>query len=103
LTGSDEWSRFDPSSRAGRLCEIRAKELRREPRQPRIDAELPAGTGIRVAKPLSTQEAFGRVLVDLSRNTSVAPYLVTTAPDVATSTNLAGFINRMGGFAPPRR
>jgi pyruvate dehydrogenase E1 component len=30
----------------------------------------------------------------------VARYLVTTAPDVATSTNLAGFINRMGVFAP---
>ena len=27
-------------------------------------------------------------------------YLVTTAPDVATSTNLAGFINRMGVFTP---
>ncbi len=32
------------------------------------------------------------------------PYLVTTAPDVATSTNLAGFINRTGVFSPvPRR
>ena len=30
----------------------------------------------------------------------VAPYLVTTAPDVATSTNLAGFINKAGVFAP---
>ncbi len=34
----------------------------------------------------------------------MAPYLVTTAPDVATSTNLAGFINRTGVFSPaPRR
>ncbi|HEY1617740.1 MAG TPA: transketolase C-terminal domain-containing protein, partial [Streptosporangiaceae bacterium] len=31
------------------------------------------------------------------------PYLVTTAPDVATSTNLAGFINRMGVFSPDAR
>ena len=52
---------------------------------------------------MSTQEAFGRVLVDLSRNEAVAPYLVTTAPDVATSTNLAGFINRTGVFAPDER
>ena len=35
--------------------------------------------------------------------TSWSPYLVTTAPDVATSTNLAGFINRMGVFAPTQR
>ena len=43
------------------------------------------------------------MLVDLSRNDEVAPYLVTTAPDVATSTNLAGFINRTGVFAPDER
>ena len=55
------------------------------------------------ATPMSTQEAFGRVLVDLSRDAAVAPYLVTTAPDVATSTNLAGFINRIGVFTPDER
>ncbi len=103
LTASDEWDRFDARSAAGRLCEERAEALRRKPRTSRIDVEIPSQTGIRVAKPLSTQEAFGRVLVDLSRNASVAPYLVTTAPDVATSTNLAGFINRMGVFAPTER
>ena len=40
------------------------------------------------------------MLVDLARDEAVAPYLVTTAPDVATSTNLAGFINKTGVFAP---
>ncbi len=65
---------------------------------------MPDATGLRAARPISTQEAFGRILVDLSRAESVAPYLVTTAPDVATSTNLAGFINRTGVFSPvPRR
>ena len=43
------------------------------------------------------------MLVDLARDPAVAPYLVTTAPDVATSTNLAGFINRTGVFAPDER
>src|SRR6185437_8014302 len=46
---------------------------------------------------------FGRILVSLSRDKSVAPYLVTTAPDVATSTNLAGFINRVRVFSPDAR
>ena len=54
-------------------------------------------------KPVSTQEAFGRILTDLSRNEQVSPHLVTTAPDVATSTNLAGFINRLGVFSPEQR
>jgi pyruvate dehydrogenase E1 component len=103
LTRDDEWSRLDPSTPAGQLCAARAAALRHGPGQARIDVEVPSATGIRVAKPLSTQEAFGRVLVDLSRNREVAPYLVTTAPDVATSTNLAGFINRMGVFAPTER
>ena len=40
-----------------------------------------------------------QILVDLSRRESVAPYLVTAAPDVATSTNLAGFINRVRVFS----
>ena len=44
----------------------------------------------------STQEAFGRVLSDLSREPDVASRLVTTAPDVAVSTNLGGWINRVG-------
>ena len=45
----------------------------------------------------STQEAFGRVLADLSRETGRwARALVTTAPDVAVSTNLGGWINRVG-------
>ncbi len=103
LTMTTEWERLGPSSAAGPLCERRARELQRAPRTPALDVEIPTSTGIRVTKPLSTQEAFGRVLVDLSRHSDVAPYLVTTAPDVATSTNLAGFINRMGVFAPRER
>ena len=103
LRRADEWSRLDARSAAGALCERRADELRREPRSAALDVDMPVSTGIRVAKPVSTQEAFGRVLVDLSRNAAVAPYLVTTAPDVATSTNLAGFINRMGVFATSER
>jgi len=103
LSREGEWDSFDAESAPGRLCAERAAILRREPRSPRLDISVPSETRVRVAKPLSTQEAFGRVLVELSRLERVAPYLVTTAPDVATSTNLAGFINRMGVFAPDVR
>ncbi len=64
---------------------------------------VPDSTGLRTGRALSTQEAFGRILVDLSRDEAVAPYLVTAAPDVATSTNLAGFINRTKVFSPDAR
>src|SRR5580698_9258428 len=90
---------------AGQWAAARREQLARPLPSAAPDlAEVPDATGLRAARPVSTQEAFGRILVDLSRLESVAPYLVTTAPDVATSTNLAGFINRTGVFSPvPRR
>jgi pyruvate dehydrogenase E1 component len=103
LTAETEWDRLDPSTAAGILAATRREALRLDPVPERLDIAVPDATGQRSAKPLSTQEAFGRILVDLSRVPSVAPYLVTTAPDVATSTNLAGFINRTGVFAPQDR
>ena len=98
-----EWDRFDPTSPEGVLCHVRREVLELPPRTEALDVAVPLDTGLRPSRPLSTQEAFGRVLVDLSRDPAVAPYLVTTAPDVATSTNLAGFINRTGVFSPEER
>ena len=57
---------------------------------------VPTATGVRTTRPVSTQDSFGKILVDLSRDERLAPYLVTTAPDVATSTNLAGWIGKVG-------
>jgi pyruvate dehydrogenase E1 component len=105
LTAATEWDRLDPMTPAGQWAAARREHLARTPRlQTGNEVVVPDATGMRAARPISTQEAFGRILVDLSRIESVAPYLVTTAPDVATSTNLAGFINRTGVFSPvPRR
>ena len=101
LDPSTEWDRLDPSTPAGALCAARATHLRRDPVSPHIDISVPEGVESRSpGKPTSTQEAFGRILTGLARHDEVAPYLVTTAPDVATSTNLAGFINRVGVYAP---
>ncbi len=97
---SEDWERFDPATPAGILCSRRREELRRPPASVSLGVAIPAATGVRTARPVATQDAFGKILVELSRDEKVAPYLVTTAPDVATSTNLAGFINRMGVFSP---
>ena len=48
----------------------------------------------------SSQEAFGRVLVQLGKIPDLATRLVTASPDVAVSTNLGGWINAHGVFAP---
>ncbi|MGN9892970.1 transketolase-like TK C-terminal-containing protein [Micromonospora sp. L31] len=100
LTTETEWDRLDPASPAGIRAGERREALSRAPRERSLGVTVPETTRVRANKPVSTQEVFGRVLVDLARDPAVAPYLVTTAPDVATSTNLAGFINKTGVFAP---
>jgi pyruvate dehydrogenase E1 component len=103
LTPETEWDRLDPTTPAGQWVGVRAEHLVRRPGSTHAPCPVPTGTGLRSGKPISTQEAFGRILVNLSRDEQVAPHLVTTAPDVATSTNLAGFINRTGVFSPTKR
>jgi len=105
LTAATEWDRLDPMTPAGQWAAARREQLLRAPVSTTgNELVVPDAVGLRAARPISTQEAFGRILVDLSRSESAGPYLVTTAPDVATSTNLAGFINRTGVFSPvPRR
>ena len=103
LTAADEWDRLDPTSPAGQWANLRAAHLERVVPTAPASFAVPASTDFRSSKPISTQEAFGRILVGLSRDEAVGRHLVTTAPDVATSTNLAGFINRAGVFSPTDR
>ncbi len=102
--GSDDWECFPEGSDEAALVASRRTSMAREPSPEEPPVEIPASTMTRSpGRPVSTQEAFGRILTDLSRLEPVAPHLVTTAPDVATSTNLAGFINRFGVFSPEQR
>ncbi len=55
-------------------------------------------------KPISTQDAFGRILFDIAgRDDDFARRIVTTSPDVTVSTNLGGWVNRRGIFDRHRR
>jgi pyruvate dehydrogenase E1 component len=103
LTPATEWDRLDPMTAAGQWAAARREHLARAPRGSAPAVAVPDSAGLRTSRPISTQEALGRILVGLSRDEAVAPFLVTTAPDVATSTNLAGFINRTGVFSPAAR
>ena len=100
LSPESEWDRIDPATEVGQWVTQRAHHLTRTPKKESPTIVVPDSAGINPKSAMSTQEAFGRVVVELSRNESVAPYLVTTAPDVATSTNLAGYINRAGVYNP---
>jgi pyruvate dehydrogenase E1 component len=101
LSPDDEWSRFDPNSAEGRLCESVGARINNvdPPRRPTVT--IPASVGTVVGKkPVSTQETFGRLLARLADLPEVAPRIVTTSPDVSVSTNLGGWINKVGVFHP---
>ncbi|SVE15801.1 uncharacterized protein METZ01_LOCUS468655, partial [marine metagenome] len=49
---------------------------------------------------MSTQQAFGLVLTDISRiENEISKRVVTVSPDVASSTNLGGWINKVNVWA----
>ena len=103
LTEENEWDAFNPESEEGQLCTARSFELTRAQSKNGLGINVPIATNVKSTGTISTQEVFGRVLTEISRNEEIRPYLVTTAPDVATSTNLGGFINRLGVFHPENR
>jgi pyruvate dehydrogenase E1 component len=93
----DPWPRFDPDSREGRICEAAAARLRREPPAAAAAVTLPAELGREHAGEASTQQELGRLFADLYREApEAAARVVTVSPDVASSTNLGGWINRVG-------
>lgn len=101
LTEATEWDRLDPDGDAGRLVAAVGEELNNPPVPPRPRIEVPASVRPpRTSGTTSTQEAFGRVLTRLADVEGVGQRVVTTSPDVSISTNLGGWINKVGVFAP---
>jgi len=100
LTAESEWDRFDPGSAAGKVCAAVGAGINNEPVPPRPAIPAPAASGAPQKPVTSSQEAFGRVLVQLGRNPELAERMVTVSPDVAVSTNLGGWINAQGVFSP---
>jgi len=103
LSMDDEWARFAPESPEGRLCATVGSELNNEPVLPRPSLPVPDAVGVPTARPVSTQETFGRVLTSLANVSAVADRIVTISPDVSVSTNLGGWINKMGVYAAEDR
>jgi pyruvate dehydrogenase E1 component len=104
LTESSEWDRLPADSAEGRLCEAVGREINNLPPPPRPALEIPNDISQpRGDRPSSTQEQFGRMMVALGNDQELAERLVTASPDVATSTNLGGWINKVGVFSPIER
>lgn len=93
----EPWRTFAAGSSEERLCKDRAAALRRTvaPKPPSV--AIPTSMGHPFCKAGSTQAALGRLLADLVRDApEAAARMVTCSPDVASSTNLGGWINKTG-------
>jgi pyruvate dehydrogenase E1 component len=98
------WEPFPKDSAEAELCArgqrilAKAELAHRDP--PPIPTEIrDSHTGV-----ASTQQGFGRFLVELAHAApDAASHVVTVSPDVASSTNLGGWINRSGVWNPGDR
>ncbi|OZE36949.1 pyruvate dehydrogenase [Rhodococcus sp. 05-2254-5] len=98
------WGRFDDATVAGQLCADVAERLRREPVPVSAPPAVPADIGRTPKGTATTQAALGRTLIDLTREApDAARRVVTVSPDVSSTTNLGGWVNKVGVWSSSER
>lgn len=98
------WERFADGTDAARLCAATADRLAPPDLRPVAAPELPVDLGRTPNGTATTQAALGRALVDLTRQApDAARRVVTVSPDVSSSTNLGGWVNKVGVWSPRER
>jgi pyruvate dehydrogenase E1 component len=101
---SQPWQTFDPDSPEAALCRRTGERLHRERIEPPPAAAVPADLGRTPTGTSTTQTALGRTLLDLNRAApDVGSRIVTVSPDVSSSTNLGGWINKVGIWSHAER
>ncbi|THG32477.1 pyruvate dehydrogenase [Glaciibacter flavus] len=100
----DPWRRFAAGTDAALLCARTAERLQRDPVDASVPPVVPRDFGRTVVGRSSTQQALGRLLLDLTRLApDAARRVVTVAPDVASSTNLGGWLNKAGVWSSAQK
>lgn len=98
------FQRFDDATPAGELCRSAGERLRRDDTTSISPPPVPTDLGRKPPSVSTTQAALGRTLLDLTREApEVAKRIVTVSPDVSSSTNLAGWLNKVGVWSPTER
>ena len=93
----DPWATFFENSPEAELCAEVSRRLVRAPVAASTPPIVPKEIGRSYRGKTSTQQELGRLLGELPRAAEeVAARVVTVSPDVASSTNLGGWINKSG-------
>ena len=104
MSVDDPWRRFELGTEEQRACDAAAARLRRAPVPPPVRLDIPESLPWDHGSHTSTQAALGRFLSDLRRGApDTAARVVTVSPDVASSTNLGGWINKTGVWSVGER
>ena len=98
------WTRFADGTPEAGLCAAVARRLDREPAARADPPPVPPDFGRTPAVVATTQAALGRALLDLNREApAVGRRVVTVSPDVSSSTNLGGWLNKVGVWSAQER
>ncbi|OAK51232.1 transketolase-like TK C-terminal-containing protein [Rhodococcoides kyotonense] len=101
---SSPWGRFPDDTAAGQLCAETAERIRREPIPAATPPAVPTDIGRTPKGTATTQAALGRVLIDLTREVpEAAKRIITVSPDVSSTTNLGGWVNKVGVWSTAER
>src|SRR3954447_19107941 len=94
---ADPWATFEPGSAPAELLAAAAARLTRAEPVHEPAPDVPADLGRTPHGTATTQAALGRALLDLNRDApDVGHRIVTVSPDVSSSTNLGGWVNKVG-------
>lgn len=98
------WQRFPSGTAAAMLCETTAARLHRDAVPALPEITIPCDFGRTPKGTSTTQAALGRALLDLTRVApEAAQRVVTVSPDVSSTTNLGGWVNKVGVWSPDER
>jgi pyruvate dehydrogenase E1 component len=98
------WHRFADGTDAARLCAETAQQLKRPDVAAHVPPHVPRDLGRTPTGVATTQAALGRALLDLTREApEAARRVVTVSPDVSSSTNLGGWVNKVGVWSARER
>jgi len=98
------WHRFADGTAAARLCADTAQQLKRPGVVAHVPPDIPMDLGRSPTGVATTQASLGRALLDLTREApEAARRVVTVSPDVSSSTNLGGWVNKVGVWSARER